>query len=123
MRVSQSIFTWILDAACINGNALRTKLGVQEIALPEFKRRVALDLVSAYIAKTGGNTWNKRERTNELTLMICREASLANTVAPVTQKNNVLQLDQQRSGATMSWLKINQTRDRCFMVVACCAVY
>ena len=85
LRVSQSIFTWILDAACINANALRSKLGVDEIALPEFKRRVALDLVRAYITTTGGNTWNKRKRNNELTRMFCRETSLATAVAPGTQ--------------------------------------
>ena len=88
IRVSQSIFTWILDAACINANALRmTLLPGDEIKLPEFKRRVSLYLVSVYVQMTGGNQWNKRPRTNELTRMLCRETHLA--PAPATQQTTI----------------------------------
>ena len=80
MRVYQSTFTWILDAACINANALRTILQPgDEIDLPEFKRRIALDVVSVYVKKTGGNPWNKRPRTNELTALICSEEIVDST--------------------------------------------
>ena len=80
MHVSQSIFTWILDEACITANALRTILEPgDEIDLLEFKRRIALDSVRSYIKKTGGNQWNKRPRTNELIALFCSERNLATT--------------------------------------------
>ena len=84
MRVSQSIFTWILDAACINANALRRIIDPGDVIdLPEFKRRVALDFVMAYMRKTGGNTWNTKPRENNLTALIIKEDSLAPTTSPL----------------------------------------
>ena len=78
MRVSQSIFSWIIDAACINANAICSIIEPEDVIdLPELKRRVAMDFVMKYIKDTCGNKWNQRIRTNTLTTLITRENSLA----------------------------------------------
>ena len=74
----------IIDPACINVNALRSIIDPgDEIDLLEFKRRLAIDFVMAYMQKTGGNTWNQRPRDNILTALIVRENSLASDTPPL----------------------------------------
>ena len=58
VRVSQYIFTRILNVECINGNALCFILEPDDkIKLPEIKRRVAVDFICAYVLKSGDNKW------------------------------------------------------------------
>ena len=53
MKVSMSIFTWILNAACINANTMCSVTSGDDLELIEFKRRISIEFVRPLIMRRG----------------------------------------------------------------------